>query len=196
MAKTAKLKKRQSTLHSRASRRALSPPTAITLSKSLSTTTTTSSRPSTTPNPHVLAAHSAGITKKPKFKQLKRQQRIRHQKGLERAADVLDKRELKVQKSVGKERKVRDRKKGWEDVNESRLKVKSRMGFEALEEDGGSRREREWVSDEEMPEVEVAAESEGDEVLGLGISGEVKEVVVPESVPLPVASAFEEDELL
>jgi hypothetical protein len=64
-------------------------------------------------------------------------------------------------------------------------KAKSKgYAFEGLEEDDGdkARAEREWVSDEEMPEVEGGAVKE-------------LEFVVPESIPLPQATV-EEDEML
>jgi len=95
---------------------------------------------------------------------------------MEKGADALDKLEVKVQRSVGNEKKVRERRKGWEEVNDGK---KKKGGFEVLgdgEEDGG--KEREWVSDEEM---DGAAD-----VVVPEVSGEVKEVVVlPASVPLP-----------
>ncbi|KAF2252156.1 hypothetical protein BU26DRAFT_252179 [Trematosphaeria pertusa] len=168
MAKTAKIKKRQSTLHSRAARRAHSPSPDSSLSKPLKPSTTTRSASASPPpnaadpKPHVLAAQNAGITKKSKSKPLKRAQRLRRMKGMERAADNMDKLELKVARSVGKEKKVNERRKG---------------------------KEREWVSDEEMDGVD-------EEVLAPDVAGEVKqlEVVVPASVPLPVAT--EEDEFL
>lgn len=108
---------------------------------------------------------------------------------MERAADNMDKLELKVARSVGKEKKVNERRKGWEEINGGK---KRRSAFAVLEgEDGevGKRKEREWVSDEEMDGVD-------EEVLAPDVAGEVKqlEVVVPASVPLPVAT--EEDEFL
>jgi hypothetical protein len=125
---------------------------------------------------------------------LKRQQRARQLEKLERAADNLDKLELKVQKSVQKEKKVNERKKGWEDVNEEKKAKKQGLNaFGALEEedDGRIDKEREWVSDEEMPEAVADAE----EHVTPDVSGEVKEVVVPATNPLPVAP-IEEDEML
>jgi hypothetical protein len=102
---------------------------------------------------------------------------------MERAADNLDKLELKVQKSLTKEKKVRERKKGWEDVNEEKKEKKQKNAFEALEDQDD---DREWVSDEEMPEVELGAED---------VAGAVKAVPVADSVPLAVANV-EEDEML
>lgn len=101
---------------------------------------------------------------------------------MERAADNLDKLELKVQKSVSKEKKVKERKKGWEDVNEEKVVKKQNNAFEALEEQDDG---REWVSDEEMPEVEVGAEE-------TKAAGAVNTVPVAQSVPLPVAEVGDE----
>lgn len=125
---------------------------------------------------------------------MKRAQRLRQLKGIERAADNLDKLELKVARSVGKEKKIRERRKGWEEVNGGK-KAKSGNAFEVLEENGTEERRKEWVSDEEMDngDADMDAENEG---LPVAVVGEVKhlEVVLPETVPLPVAT--EEDELL
>lgn len=176
----------EATIHSRAARRAVSP--SIDLDKSLKRTARDSASPAREPanaKPHVLAAQNAGITKKSKAKPMKRQQRARQMKAVDRAADNMDKLELKVQKSVGKEKKVKDRRKGWDEVNGEKRK---KNAFEILE-GGEEKKEREWVSDEEMPEVEV------DSGLQADVVGEVKEVVVPESMPQPV-STVEEDELL
>lgn len=121
---------------------------------------------------------------------------------MERAADALDKLELKRQKSVGKEKKVRERRKGWEEVNtEKREKAqgngegKRGNAFEGLDEDEGGDGEREWVSDEEMdlPEVGGDRDEDGDDVVGGAV--QELEVVVPASVPLPQAT-LEEDEML
>lgn len=111
---------------------------------------------------------------------------------MERAADNLDKLELKVAKSVGKEKKIRERRKGWEEVNGGK-KEKGKNAFEALngeDNDGRRKEEREWVSDEEMDDGGRDGE------VPVQVTGEVKQldVVVPESVPLP--AAIEEDEFL
>lgn len=104
---------------------------------------------------------------------------------MERAADNMDKLELKVQKSLTKEKKVKERKKGWEDVNEEKRDLKKQKNaFELLEERNEG---REWVSDDEMPEVEVGAEE-------ATVAGAVTTVPVAQSVPLPVADV--EDEML
>ena len=98
----------------------------------------------------------------------------------------MDKLELKRAKSFGREKKVRERAKGWEEVNE----VKKRKGRAKMDGDLDEverKKGLEWVSDEEMDE------GVGEEVPE-SVTGEVKqvEVVLPESVPLPVASEIDE----
>ena len=87
-------------------------------------------------------------------------------------------------KSVGKEKVVKERAKGWEDVNGEGAKKKSKNVFGELGEKKG---DREWVSDEDMDEEVKNGEGE---VQGTG--KEEDAVVAPESVALPVA----EDEML
>lgn len=122
-----------------------------------------------------------------------RAQRLRYQKGLERAEENIDKLELKRAKSSGKGKLVKERAKGWDDINVSGTrKIKNRNAFEDIEEDNG--KEREWVSDEEMDNNDLTAPIEG-EVQGEGKQIEA-EVLVPESVPLPAAVAVEGEEML
>ncbi|KAF2825545.1 hypothetical protein CC86DRAFT_323988 [Ophiobolus disseminans] len=197
MAKTAKVKKRPVTVHSRAARRAASP--SIDLDKKLKQTTRDSASPSrpSQAKPHALAAQNAGIQKKSKKGNMTRAQRLRHQKGLERAADNLDKMQVKVVKSLGKELKVKERAKGWEDVNDEGVKKKKTKKSAAVDDmdndTEAKRKEREWVSDEDMDDTEVVLQdpssTSNGEVKG---EGNQADAIVPESVPLPVV----EDELL
>ena len=106
---------------------------------------------------------------------------------MDRAADDMDKWELKKVKSIQKAATIKERAKMWDDINDgSRSKKKS--AFAALAEDDGSEanmKERGWVSDEEMDEPatkEAAVHSAGKPV----------EAAAPTSVAAPV----EEDELL
>ncbi|RMZ71117.1 ribosome biogenesis alb1 [Pyrenophora seminiperda CCB06] len=200
MAKTAKVKKRQVTVHSRAARRAASP--SLNLDKSAQKPAHTTrdsaspSRPSRV-NTHALAAKDAGIQKKQrKTGNMTRAQRLRYQKGLERAEDNMDKLEKKRMKSVDKEKKVKERAKGWEDVNgEGVKKSKKEHAIEEIETDE-KREERGWVSDEEMDEqVGEAATTDGE------VKAESKKVdtAVPESdtvVPESVSAPVEVDEML
>lgn len=113
---------------------------------------------------------------------------------MERAEENLDKLQLKVAKSVGREKKVKERRKGWEEVNEAKKKKKGKgNAFEALGEDeADAKKGREWVSDEEMDEDVDGGEVKAPEAV-VGETAQVLEVVVPATtVPLPV----EEDELL
>lgn len=175
------------TVHSRAARRAASP--SIDLDKKLKQTTrdsTSPSRPSQA-KPHALAAQNAGIQKKQKKGNMTRAQRLRHQKGLERAADVLDKREVKVVKSLGKEKNIKERSKGWEDVNGEGGKKKRKsaaVGDDAGMDEEEKRKEREWVSDDDMDDTDTTAPA----VQDVEANGESK----PASIPLPEV----EDELL
>jgi hypothetical protein len=113
---------------------------------------------------------------------------------MERAADNMDKLELKRAKSFGREKKVKERAKGWEEVNEVKRR-KAKREKEELDE-VERRKGLEWVSDEEM-DVGEGVEGKVPEVPGgvlASLPGEVTqlEVMVPESVPLPVATEVDE----
>lgn len=107
----------------------------------------------------------------------------------------MDKLETKVAKSFDKERTVRERAKGWEEVN-----VVPGKGKKAKKADGkvlgGDAEEaevkngRKWDLDEEMEDGAALEETP------VAVGGEVQqaEVVVPASVP--VSAVIEEDELL
>ncbi|CAI9636963.1 hypothetical protein GT037_004085 [Alternaria burnsii] len=188
MAKTAKVKKRPVTIHSRAARRAASP--SLNLDKSAqkpANTTRDSASPSrpSQANPHALKAKDAGIQKKQKKDtKMTRAQRLRYQRGLERAEENMDKLEKKRAKSVGKSKKIVERAKGWEDVNgDGTKKSKKQIAIEQLE-DEEKRKEREWVSDEDMDvEEETAAVEENGEVKG---EGKEMDAEISEKVPAPV----------
>lgn len=115
---------------------------------------------------------------------------------MERAADFMEKIEVKVQKSVGRGKRVRERRKAWDELNGEKTGTKTNNVFSALENGGGG----EWVSDEEMEAVEKTS---GDtepipDAAQLDAVSEVNAGTVPESVPLPAATAAaeEEDEIL
>ena len=176
------------TIHSRAARRAASP--SLNLDKSAqkpANTTRDSASPSrpSQANPHALKAKDAGIQKKQKKDtKMTRAQRLRYQKGLERAEENMDKLEKKRAKSVGKSKKIVERAKGWEDVNgDGTKKSKKQIAIEQLE-DEEKRKEREWVSDEDMDvEEETAAVEENGEVKG---EGKEMDAEISEKVPAPV----------
>lgn len=94
-------------MHSRAARRHVSP----TIDTDKSPRSATSSSPA-------LAARPAGVHKRSaKAKRLSRQQRIRHERGVERADANVAKLETKVQKSVGRLKTVKTRRSDWVDIN-------------------------------------------------------------------------------
>jgi hypothetical protein len=173
--------------HSRAARRAASP--SINLPKDLKTKTRDShspSRPSEAKH-HVLSAQNAGISK-PKKSNLKRAQRARAQKAMERAADDMDKWELKKAKSIERAASIKERAKLWDEINgESKSAKKSAFAMLAEHnETEESNKDRDWVSDNDMDDEtatkEGAVQSEGKPV----------QAAAPENATAPV----EEDELL
>ncbi|KAF1815184.1 hypothetical protein P152DRAFT_456234 [Eremomyces bilateralis CBS 781.70] len=127
MGKTPKPKNREFSVHSRTARRHVSPPLNPDQTvKSVETGTSAVGRPD------VLSPHSAGVHKRTKQKSLTRQQRLRHEKGMERADANVAKLEAKVQKSTGRHSTVKSRKTDWLDVNG---KLKTGSMFAALEID-------------------------------------------------------------
>ncbi|MCJ1360840.1 MAG: hypothetical protein MMC33_010849 [Icmadophila ericetorum] len=150
MAKIPKFKKAQSTsLHSRAAKRASSP--SIDLDKSLK-----SLKPpvDTTPRPKSIlsAQHGNGITKKKaKGKNLTRQQRLRQEKGLERAEAVMDKKEKKVERSLNKGKKAKERNAAWDELN-GKIQNKSEKKEKKVAKDEG------WEDDDEEDKMEVEVE--------------------------------------
>ncbi|KAL9073283.1 MAG: hypothetical protein Q9157_004814 [Trypethelium eluteriae] len=115
MAKTPKVKKRPVSLRSRAARRDASP--SLNTDKSLKNVEPPVEKPQSQAN--VLGIRDEGITKKKKQKSMSRQQRLRHQKGLERADRNLDKLDRKLATSVQKKKKVNARRANWDDLNGS-----------------------------------------------------------------------------
>ncbi|KAL2011419.1 hypothetical protein VTN00DRAFT_4137 [Thermoascus crustaceus] len=118
MAKTPKVKGGQpKSIHSRAARRAVSP--SVDLDKSL----TSLPRPEPSNFSALAAQSNASVSKKKKNKAKTRAQKLRQQKGIERAEVVMDQLEKKVAKSVGKGKKVKARKAAWEELNRKPVKV-------------------------------------------------------------------------
>ncbi|KAJ4990866.1 hypothetical protein SVAN01_03655 [Stagonosporopsis vannaccii] len=182
MAKTAKLKKKQAAPHSRAARRAASPSLPIALPKDPKRSPSPS-RPSETKH-HVLSAQSAGISKKRNTK-LTRAQRVRAEKAMERAADDMDKWELKKKKSIEKAGMMKGRAKMWEEVNGESVRGKKggeKSAFAVLAEGGEAegRKGSRWVGDEEMGDANGGGEETS------GVAGAADGVAPP----------AEEDELL
>ncbi|KIN04270.1 hypothetical protein OIDMADRAFT_159630 [Oidiodendron maius Zn] len=128
MGKTAPLKRKGASVHSRAAKRASSP--SIDTDKSLKNIKPPTE--SKTHRPSVLAVHQgAGVSKKSKHSRksvLSAKAKRRQERGMDRAEAVMDKIEKKVEKSKGKARKVQERAKAWEELNKSVLTGKTHNG--------------------------------------------------------------------
>ncbi|KFA64252.1 hypothetical protein S40285_06749 [Stachybotrys chlorohalonatus IBT 40285] len=147
-------KKREASKHSRAARRATSP--GIDLDKSLKDIKPPSRSAS---RPSVLAVQTAGIHKKSKRgrkSQMSAKARRRHEKGIEMAEAVVERTGKKVERSLGRERTGKERRKAWDAVN------KAAEAEEAAADDAGSGEEiddgeKGWVTDEDMDAAPVVA---------------------------------------
>ncbi|QDS77307.1 hypothetical protein FKW77_004589 [Venturia effusa] len=183
MGKIAKPKKKAS-LHSRAARRAESP--SLNIDKSLKTI----KPPESNPHVHIFsnsAVHNSGIRKK-KAKPLKRSQKIRQQKGIERADIVKEQNDTKLVKSLDKLRTVKERAKAWETLNPKLEKVDGVTRSSAPSKFAA-------LDDEMWEDVEDKAAPENvDTTLPKpGLVIDLPMHLPPADIPLP---AEEEDEIL
>ncbi|MCJ1474813.1 hypothetical protein MMC13_003473 [Lambiella insularis] len=137
-------------VHSRAAKRASSP--SIDLDKSLKNLKPP--RPSSISNPGVLSVHhGAGVTKrKGKGKPLSRQQRLRQEKGIERAEVVIDKKERKVERSTVRGKAVNERSSTWDELNGKIQEKTSKPKPNNIKDD-------EWEDEVEGMDVEAEAEA-------------------------------------
>ncbi|KUL91193.1 hypothetical protein ZTR_00672 [Talaromyces verruculosus] len=119
MARTGKLKKKSTSVHSRAARRGNSPSD---VDRSLESMPRVEAP---TKAAGVLAAHAnAGVSKKKVNKKLTRSQRLRQQKGIERGEMLFDRLEAKVEKAkTAYSKVVSARKVQWEDLNGKQAKA-------------------------------------------------------------------------
>ncbi|KAF2667058.1 hypothetical protein BT63DRAFT_442069 [Microthyrium microscopicum] len=134
MAKTPKPKKKTASLNSRAARRATSPTMII---KDLPTSA------GGTAEPYIPRTDGSSGIRKSKTRKT-RAQKLRQQKVVERADLVSARTQMKIAKSVGKRKVVKERRKDWEAVNG----VKRKSGFEVLK-DGGDDDDEGWDDEEE-----------------------------------------------
>ncbi|CAG8903845.1 unnamed protein product [Penicillium egyptiacum] len=120
-------KSKNQSQRSRAARRAASP--SLDLDKSV--TSLPRAESPTTTRPSVLADRAtSGIQKKQKKNdKISRAQRIRQQKGMDRAEAVMDQLEIKKAKSLARGKAVNSRRADWEDTNRKTL------AFTALQQD-------------------------------------------------------------
>ncbi|KAK4553828.1 hypothetical protein LTR86_009003 [Recurvomyces mirabilis] len=179
MAKTAKPKQRDISLHSRAARRGASPPSKDLLVKKsyASATATGAKKEESDYKPWLHSTQTGGISKNQKTKQLTRQQKVRAQKAVEKADAVKGKFETKVRDSKARSKRVQNRAKQWEELNadagvggvvgEGKRKkdVVGRDGEGDGEEGGGV-----WEDVEEDDVEEGGMDVEKQEVEGPGIA--------------------------
>nr|OQO28100.1 hypothetical protein B0A51_05299 [Rachicladosporium sp. CCFEE 5018] len=158
MAKPTAPKRRTVSTHSRAFRRAASPPP-----KDPNPTSTKSAKDSAPANEHWLyTAQAAGVHKKvAKGKTLTRQQKQRQVKALEFAERNSAKHEVKVEKSKGRARKVAERAKAWEEIDGVALEMKKAGEGETGGEMEGGEDEWEDEGEGEDGEGDVSAMEQG-----------------------------------
>ncbi|KAG8158937.1 hypothetical protein KVR01_011380 [Diaporthe batatas] len=158
----AKQKSKAPSIHSRAARRATSP--SINTDKSLK-----DARPppeSADARPSVLGLHqAAGVSKKTKRGRkavLSTRARKRHERGLERAEEIVDRTSNKVLKSKKSAAKIAGRSRGWDEINAQAGAAGARVGalgsnkFAGLADGGDDGDEDEDVEelDDEMWEAD------------------------------------------
>ncbi|GAB7339245.1 hypothetical protein MBLNU457_5900t1 [Dothideomycetes sp. NU457] len=171
MAKVAKSKKtRAVSVHSRAARRAASPSAGI--DRSLENATGAEDEKL---SKKFLSPHAGGITKKKKSKPMTRQQRVRQEKGMQRAEADMDKLATKVTKSHKKAKTIKSRAATWEELNKLAGSAPGTTSFSALQEDSIDTDDDDEDEDKQVedkaevlasqPQAEAQADEEVDEVL-------------------------------
>ncbi|KAJ5695855.1 hypothetical protein N7536_006267 [Penicillium majusculum] len=144
-------KSKSQSQHSRAARRAESP--SLDLDKSV--TSLPRAESPTTTRPSVLADRAtSGIQKKQKKNdKVSRAQRLRQQKGMDRAEAVMDQLEIKKAKSLARGKTVNSRRADWEDTNRKTL------AFNALQQDDDDEDDEDdeaMAEDSAPPKIPVA----------------------------------------
>ncbi|EFE42370.1 conserved hypothetical protein [Trichophyton verrucosum HKI 0517] len=171
MAKTPKLKSngRSKSAHSRAARREVSP--SVNIDKSL--TSLPRAERTSTSVPAVLGTrHNSGVSKKSK-KPKSRAQRLRQEKGLERAEVVLDKREKKVTKSVRKFSGVKARKATWDELNKKISRAPEKVKEETKDVDIDDMDEMEAEATIPAPQASTHIPTETAEQTGLELDEDI-----------------------
>ncbi|EAS28058.3 uncharacterized protein CIMG_09262 [Coccidioides immitis RS] len=161
--KTPKLKSnRTKSVRSRAARRDASP--SVDVDKSIASLPRAERTVLTRPS--VLGAqHVAGVSKK-KQKRQTRAQRLRQEKGLERAEIVMDKTEKKVAKSMNRGKVVKARKATWDDLNKrgtNAYKILQDQGPDAMDTSDNERQPKQRkpaVSSVNPPQLAQPAQTE------------------------------------
>ncbi len=123
---------------------------------------------------------NGGITKKRTQKRQTRQQRLRQEKGLAKAEDVLGRMEVKVERVVRKVKVGRERRRGWDEVNGDVDGMKKSALANAKDEEGDREQvaegmdienQAEWVDEEDEEDekgiVDIAGKEKGAEVFNI-----------------------------
>ncbi|KAK3632895.1 hypothetical protein LTR56_016074 [Elasticomyces elasticus] len=159
MAKTPKVKKREVSFRSRAARRGASPPVKDAPANAKPAVKETEYKP------WLHNAQNAGISKKQKVKPLKRQQKVRQAKAMEKADAVVDKLERKVADSKARSKRIQSRAKAWEELNEQAV-LKKTVIEAKVEEDATAAAEKDEdevkMDDVTEPEPENTIETTED----------------------------------
>lgn len=168
-------------VHSRAARRATSP--SINTDKSLKDV----QPPSDVNNrPSVLGIHqSAGVSKKAKRGRksvLSTKARRRHERGLERAEEIVDRTALKIQKSKRSAAEIASRKKAWDAVNGDAAAPKASVNmFAGLV--GGD--DGDDDDDDDVEEVDNFDDEMGDAEQGAAAGATKTKAAAPAPAPPP-----------
>lgn len=126
----------------------------------------------------ILSAAPSGIQKSRKNSKndgKTRQQRLRQAKGIERAEAVRDVRQKKMERSLGKEAKVKERGREWVDLNAKIIRQVGGGGkkkgknedLRSSEKDG----EDEWESDDETMTKNADPEDDAQKEVTIGTNG-------------------------
>lgn len=125
---------------------------------------------------HVLASQANGISKKKQNKKESRNQRLRREKGLQRAEANLDILAVKREKSKGKERLVKERSRTWDEVD-NRLKTEKPKKKVVIEDGVERMDEDEWEDEvEDIQQSEIPSLSKA--VTAQPISGPGEEQIM------------------
>jgi len=187
--------------HSRAARRATSP--SIDTDKSLKNAKLPSEPAAHRPS--ILGLHqAAGVSKKTKRGRktvLSSKARRRQEKGLDRAAAVMERTAQKVDRSWGQAKAMKGRKKAWEEINKGEAKGGKKPRDDDDEEGRKAVEAIYGETDEEMEELEgddddeaVADGAAAAAAAATKVDGNAGAAIDAASVPLPAAADDDDDD--
>ncbi|KAL1302338.1 hypothetical protein AAFC00_002745 [Neodothiora populina] len=189
MGKFAKAKKAgQISSHSRAARRAASP--SLDVDKSI--TSLKAPVDAVDYNPKSSGVHDGGISKKKNTKHMTRAQRLRHEKGLNRADQVIDILEQKRMKSGAREKRTKDRAGDWEELNKKYANGVPSKGnlFQAIQEQDA---QEDDLSDDDGPSELKAVNKQT--ISAQNVSSFEQAPEVPTTTSAPDVSKVEDEDI-